>query len=43
MSRILSQSAALSFAALLAVTLWAPTVAPVSAQAASVTSGPVLA
>lgn len=43
MSRILSQSAALSFAALLAVTLWAPTIAPVSAGQVAAAEGPVLA
>lgn len=43
MSRILSQSAALSFAALLAVTLWAPTVAPVSGSQLAAVTAPVLA
>lgn len=43
MSRILSQSAALSFAALLAVTLWAPTIAPVSADTVAAIDAPVLA
>lgn len=36
MSQILSHSAAVSFAALLAVALWAPTVSPVEAEAASI-------
>lgn len=42
MSRFLSQSAALSFAALLAVALWTPTVAPVSVMQADA-AVPVLA
>lgn len=42
MSRILNQSAALSFAALLALALWAPTVAPVAVQTAAI-GDPVLA
>lgn len=42
MSRMLNQSAALSFAALLALALWAPTVAPVAVDTTAV-GNPILA
>lgn len=43
MSRILSQSAAISFAMLLAFAIWAPTVAPVNVPNIATVSSPVLA
>ncbi|MBB3989573.1 hypothetical protein [Croceicoccus naphthovorans] len=43
MSRMLTQSAAISFAMLLAVALWAPTVSPVATSQLSTVTSLVLA